>query len=155
MLGDPVVAGMVGYLAASLAAGLTMAVDATLMEMWVRRSVARPDVGPILGAAAILSFAVAAVAWAPATGLMIYGARARVRSILYYVGSGLFSGAFVFCVGYAIGLFGESDQGFLPVPPLTTAELMQLMVVMFLLPGISAGLTYWVIAGRRNVHSAD
>lgn len=151
MLGDPVVAGMVAYLAASLAAGVTMAVEVTFMEMSVRKSVARPELGLVLGIAVVFSFAVAAVAWVPAIGFMIYAARARVQSILYYVAVGLISGLF-FCAPCAIGLFEESDESILP---LATAVMMQMMVVMYLLPGTSAGLTYWAIAGRRAGGSAD
>jgi hypothetical protein len=74
-----------------------------------------------------------------------------VQSILYYVAVGLISGLFFFCAAYAIGLVEESDES---IPPLATQQMMQLMVVMFLLPGASAGLAYWAIAGRRAGEAA-
>ena len=151
MMSNRIVMSLLGYAASSLAVGFTIVAEMLVLAS-TRGELSQTSIREVIGFGLMLSAVVSAVAWVPAIGFMIYGARTKVRSILYYVAVGLISGLFFFCAAYAIGLFEESDES---IAPLATVRMMQMMLVMFLLPGTSAGLTYWAIAGRRAGRSAN
>jgi len=135
IIGDPIAGGIVGYLAASFATGLTVGVEYLLLQLWRGQAITASDLGGFLLVISVFAGLVtAAMAWVPAIGFMIYGARAGVRSALYYAGAG------VFC-GFVCSSWLSYRAG------MPTIRVTNMLAYFF--PGLVAGLTYWAIVGRQ------
>ena len=133
ILGDPIAGGIVGYLAASFATSLTIGVEILLFQLWRGQAVTVPDLGGLLLVTVFGGLVAASMAWVPAIGFMIYGARTGVRSVSYYAGAGVFCGLFCsFWLSYRAG-----------------SSVLVTNMLSYFFPGVVAGLTYWAIVGRH------
>ena len=126
-----------GYVVASLTASIT--IQAGSLSFWLAE-------GKLLSAflqsgsyafTAAVGIVVAHLAMLPALAFMVYGEFARVRSVAFYVGAGALAGLGIFLFLAVIGAM-----------KLLSGSMLVNLVVIFLLPGLSAGLAYWAIAGR-------
>jgi hypothetical protein len=132
----------IGYLMASLAAGLIYSI---VFAFYYRASV---DI--VLAGTVGFGFYVAIFAMLPSILGIIYAERTKARSIFFYASGGVLVGwvsyglyviLLILSAGTAKGLFGGSDA----------AERLTILLNMNLFfggPGFVGGLVYWLIAGR-------
>ena len=104
-----------------------------LFQLWRGQAVTVPDLGGLLLVTVFGGLVAASMAWVPAIGFMIYGARTGVRSVSYYAGAGVFCGLFCsFWLSYRAG-----------------SSVLVTNMLSYFFPGVVAGLTYWAIVGRH------
>jgi hypothetical protein len=134
---------LVGYLAASLAAGLIYSMVFLLGYGGGANIILPGSVG--------FGFLVAIFAMLPSILGIIYAERTNARSVLFYASGGVLVGwiscglyllPFILGPRAANGLFGYGNDAE-PVPVLLRMNLF------FGGPGLVGGLLYWLVAGRN------
>ncbi|MBZ0217493.1 MAG: hypothetical protein K8F25_13120 [Fimbriimonadaceae bacterium] len=123
---------IIAYLICSFAAGM-----AFVLTIAGASGALTLDFGEIAGTAFVVSTVISMLAFVPAVVAIVIAEIFSFRNWIYYVAAGAIS-SFI-AIGGA-GLFdrsldqaSESDTGF---------------VTLFLVPGVVAGLVYWLAAGR-------
>ena len=135
---------VLGYLAASLAAGLIY----SIAIVFKYSSVAAQGSGIALEGTILFGMYVAILALLPAIVGISYAERTSARSMLFYTSGGV-------CVGiasyglYAIFLILSAGTMKSFFGSANTAQLAISLLLLFGGPGFVGGLTYWLIAGRN------
>jgi hypothetical protein len=159
-----VIAG--GYAAASVIAAILLLVSVAMFSLLTRDAAgflpspaARSSLEEIISLLAVVPFLSAAIglfALVPALPVIARTERKQIRSLLYYVIAGALTGVVSFALYLAL-LFGPALWAWLTgTLPSSAAQsrpgavqIVLAWVSMFVLPGIGAGFTYWLFAGRN------
>ena len=149
------------YVAACFVAGLVIPLAGTATGALMNGSVS-PFVGHLLekGALAVLillpvafllGIYVAILAFVPALAVVAYAERARVRSPLFYMAAGAVIGVGTYAL-YWLVLFLSVPAGTAAnelVAAACSSKTFLGALGLFGIPGLVAGLVYWLIAGRH------
>jgi hypothetical protein len=163
---DRFVVIMGGYVVACLVAAILLLVSVAVFS-WLTRdtanllpsSVSRSGLEQFASSLAIvlsLATAIGLFALLPALPVIAHTERKQIRSLTYYVIAGALTGIVSFALYLAL-LFAPAWWAWLTGTLPSSAgqarpgavQIVLAWFLMFVLPGIGAGLTYWLIAGRN------
>jgi hypothetical protein len=139
---------VLGYVAASVAAGLVMG-GALVAQAGSVGGFADILAGWIMAAGVMIPFAFV-LALPPAVAFILYAERHGIQSPIAYAISGALAGIYVPACIAAYSLFMVPNR-----PPGAwglqhAMSYLELIGPLFLLPGICGGLAYWATAGRTT-----
>ncbi len=127
---------LVGYVVASLAAGLTVVAAIIGVSMIGTDAGAPGAFSPFLYIGGVFAAFIAVLALAPAAVAVLVAEVFAIRRMIYYVLAGGLAGA--------VGYVGFTDFGLRPEARPGTGDELAIIVAA----GLVGGLAYWVITGR-------